>query len=171
MHLLRLANCDISLRNGKRLLPTRLSYSVYLTANLNLIIFLHLIAHHVSFTEQEPIGAEISVFLENQIIEHCQPETGEIVSPIFLRPKQGTWGLHGYFRFEVRSLNQAVTYHKFKMDTLEYVLRLMKPQWLFMSYIDLRNATIQPLYHLASENISCLGGGVFCSSFVPYPLV
>ena len=59
----------------------------------------------LSLTEQEPIDAEINDFLENQIIEHCQPETGEIVSQIFLRPKKGTWGLHGYFQFEVQSFS------------------------------------------------------------------
>ena len=31
--------------------------------------------------------------------------------------------------------------------------------------------TIPSLYHLASENISSLHGGVFCLRFVPYPWV
>ena len=47
VRLLRLANYEIVLRNGKGLLPTRLSCSVYLTVNLNLIIFLRRIASQI----------------------------------------------------------------------------------------------------------------------------
>ena len=90
-----------------------------------------------SLTEQEAIDAEINDFLVKQVIEQSQPETGEIVSPIFLRPKKEP----GVYRviFNLKSLNQAVTYHKFKMDTLESAVRLMKPG-CFMSSIDLHNA-------------------------------
>ena len=41
-----------------------------------------------SLTEQEAIDAEINDFLVKQVIEQSQPETGEIFSPIFLRPKK-----------------------------------------------------------------------------------
>ena len=41
-----------------------------------------------SLTEQEAIDAEINDFLVKQVIEQSQPETGEIVSPMFLRPKK-----------------------------------------------------------------------------------
>ena len=64
-----------------------------------------------SLTEQEAIDAEINDFLVKQVIEQSQP-----VSPIFLRPKKEP----GVYRviFNLKSLNQAVTYYKFKMDTL-----------------------------------------------------
>ncbi|XP_068739556.1 uncharacterized protein [Montipora capricornis] len=90
-----------------------------------------------SLTEQEAIDAEINDFLVKQVIEQSQPETGEIVSPIFVRPKKEP----GVYRviFNLKSLNQAVTYHKFKMDTLESAVRLMKPG-CFISSIDLHNA-------------------------------
>ena len=69
---------------------------MYLTVNLNLIIFLRRIASpnslhpesKFSLTEQEAIDAEINDFLVKQVIEQSQPETGEIVSPIFIRPKK-----------------------------------------------------------------------------------
>ena len=56
---------------------------------------------------------------------------------MFLRPKKEP----GVYRviFNLKSLNQVVTYHKFKMDTLESAVRLMKPG-CFMSSIDLHNA-------------------------------
>ena len=80
---------------------------------------------------------EINDFLVKKVIEQSQPETGEIVSPIFLRPKKKP----GVYRviFNLKSLNQAVIFHKFKMDTLESAVRLMKPG-CFMSSIDLHNA-------------------------------
>ena len=77
VRLLRLANYEIVLRNGKGLLPTRLSCSVHLTVNLNLIIFLRRIASQIpcirpeskfSLTEQEAIDAEINDFLVKQVI-------------------------------------------------------------------------------------------------------
>ena len=62
-----------------------------------------------SLTEQEAIDAEINDFLVKQVIEQSQPETGEIVSPIFLRPKKEP----GVYRviFNLKSLNQAVIFH------------------------------------------------------------
>ena len=143
MRLLRLANYEIVLRNGKGLLPTRLSCSVYLTVNLNLIIFLRRIASQIPCIQNQnflllsrKLLNEINDFLVKKVIEQSQPETGEIVSPIFLRPKKEP----GVYRviFNLKSLNQAVTYHKFKMDMLESAIRLMKPG-CFMSSIDLHN--------------------------------
>ena len=49
-----------------------------------------------SLIEQGGIDAEINDFLEKQIIEQCQPETGDIVSPIFLRLKRNL-GFIGLF--------------------------------------------------------------------------
>ena len=112
-----------------------------------------------SLTEQEAIDAEINDFLVKQVIEQSQPETGEIVYPIFLRPKKEP----RVYRviFNLKSLNQAVTYHKFKMDTLESAVSLMKPG-CFMSSIDLHNAYYSIPISPSPQKISqvCLGFSV-----------
>ena len=51
-------------------------------------------------------------------------EPGEVISPIFIRPKKD-----GTFRviFNLKRLNETVFYHHFKMDMLETAIKLMKP--------------------------------------------
>lgn len=90
-----------------------------------------------SEVEQQAIDVEIDTFLTKQIIEQSYTEVGQIVSPIFIRPKKEP----GVFRviFNLKFLNQSVTYRKFKMDTLEAAVRLMKPG-CYMTSIDLRDA-------------------------------
>ena len=74
-------------------------------------------------------------------------EPGQIVSPIFLRPKKES----GAFRviFNLKHLNQSVTYREFKMDTLELAIKLMKPG-CFMTSVDLQDAyysiPVSPLF-------------------------
>ena len=100
-----------------------------------------------SFEEQHAIDAEIEKFLAKQIIEISVTEPVQIVSPIFLRPKKES----GAFRviFNLKHLNQSVTYRKFKMDTLESAIKLMKPG-CFMTSVDLQDAyysiPVSPLF-------------------------
>jgi hypothetical protein len=75
--------------------------------------------------------------LSKDIIEQSHSEYGEIISPIFLRPKKETDKVRVIFN--LKHLNGAVTYRKFKMDTLESAIKLMKPG-CFMTSIDLRDA-------------------------------
>ena len=94
-------------------------------------------AEKFSLLEQSVIDQEIETFRNKGIIEISQHETGEIISPIFIRPKKEP----GKFRviFNLKNLNESVTYYKFKMDTLETAIKLMTPQ-CYMSSIDLRDA-------------------------------
>ena len=87
--------------------------------------------------EQQTIDNEIDTFLSKSIIERSTSQTGEIISPIFLQPKKEP----EKFRviFNLKNLNDAVTYHKFKMDALESAIKLMKPE-CFVSSIDLSDA-------------------------------
>ena len=97
--------------------------------------------------EQHAIDAEIDKFLAKEIIEVSVIEPGQIVSPIFLQPKKE----YGAFRviFNLKHLNQSVTYRKFKMDTLESAIKLMKPG-CFMTSVDLQDAyysiPVSPLF-------------------------
>ena len=85
-------------------------------------------------TEQTVIDGEIEKFLQKGIIRHSVPESGEVLSPIFITPKKD-----GTSRVILKALNQFVSYHHFKMDMLDTAIRLMRPG-CFMTSIDLKDA-------------------------------
>ena len=91
-----------------------------------------------SFTEAEQtiIDNEIEKFLLKGIIRLSLYEDGQVISPIFVRPKKD--GSHRVI-FNLKKLNEAVSYHHFKMDTLETAIKLMKPG-CYMTSIDLKDA-------------------------------
>ena len=71
------------------------------------------------------------------IIKPSNSDQGEIISPIFIRPKKESGKVR--LIFNLKHLNDAVTYRKFKMDTLDAAIRLMTPG-CFMTSIALRDA-------------------------------
>ena len=97
----------------------------------------HTNAQNFCFSEQQSIDNELNEFLSKQIIEFSHHESGEIISPIFILPKKE----QGKNRviFNLKQLNESVVFRKFKMDTLEAAIRLLKPQ-CYMTSIDLRDA-------------------------------
>ena len=76
--------------------------------------------YQFSMAEQIAIDAEISSFLSKHIIERSLSEAGEIISPIFIRPKKESGKVRVIFN--LKALNECVTYHKFKMDTVRHKL-------------------------------------------------
>ena len=62
---------------------------------------------------------------------------GKLSLQFFCDPKKETDKVRVIFN--LKHLNEAVTYRKFKMDTLESAIKLMKPG-CFMTSIDLRDA-------------------------------
>ncbi|XP_028394531.1 uncharacterized protein LOC114518732 [Dendronephthya gigantea] len=86
--------------------------------------------------EQTIIDGEIDKFLHKGIIKSSVSESGEVLSPIFITPKKD-----GSSRviFNLKGLNEFVSYHHFKMDTLETAIKLMRPG-CFMTSIDLKDA-------------------------------
>ena len=97
----------------------------------------HTNAQNFSFSEQQSIDNELNEFLSKQIIEFSHHESGEIISPIFILPKKE----QGKNRviFNLKQLNESVVFRKFKMDTLEAAIKLLKPH-CYMTSIDLRDA-------------------------------
>ena len=91
-----------------------------------------------SFTEAEQaiIDNEVEKFLLKGIIRLSSYEDGQIISPIFTRPKKD--GSHRVI-FNLKRLNESVSYRHFKMDTLETAIRLLRPG-CFMTFIDLKDA-------------------------------
>ena len=91
-----------------------------------------------SFTEieQSIIDNEVEKLLLKGIVRLSSLEDGQVISPIFTRPKKD--GSHRVI-FNLKKLNKSVTYHHFKMGTLETAIRLMRPV-CYMTSIDLKEA-------------------------------
>ena len=86
-----------------------------------------------SKTEEGFIDMEIQRLLLKGVIAHSVHEEGEFISSIFVRPKKD-----GSYRMilNLKSLNQYVEYHHFKLDTIWTAVHMMTPG-CFMASIDL----------------------------------
>ena len=86
--------------------------------------------------EKEIIDGEVQKLLNKGVIEVCQPEKTQYVSNIFIREKKD-----GSFRtiLNLSKLNKSVEYHKFKMETLDSIVKLLRPG-CYMASLDLKDA-------------------------------
>lgn len=89
-----------------------------------------------SSDESNVIDQEIAKLLAKDIIEVTKHTPDEVVSNIFIRPKKD--GTHRLI-LNLKGLNQFVTYHHFKMDTLHSILKLVERN-CFMASLDLKDA-------------------------------
>ena len=87
-----------------------------------------------SKTDFTIIQKEIDTSLSKGVLEPALPEAGQIILPIFLRPKPD--GTHRMI-LNIKQFNQCVTY--FKMDTLNTITNLITPN-CFMASLDLKDA-------------------------------
>ena len=92
--------------------------------------------HSFASQEQVFVDEEISKLLNSGVIVQSTFSESDVVSPIFVRPKPD--GSHRLI-FNLKLLNKNVSYHHFKMDTLETAVKLMTPG-CFMTSIDLKDA-------------------------------
>ena len=90
------------------------------------------------FSEKENIAIdeEIQKLLKKKVIQKSKPETGQIVSPIFVREKKD--GSHRMI-LNLKALNEKIEYQKFKMESVQTALHLVSENCYFAS-IDLRDA-------------------------------
>lgn len=90
------------------------------------------------FTPEEDliVDREIQKLIEMKVLKEVEHHPEEFLSPIFIVPKK-----NGEYRIilNLKGLNEYIEYHHFKMDTLESVLKLVKPGCYFAS-VDLRHA-------------------------------
>ena len=86
--------------------------------------------------EQAIVELEIQKLLEKGVITPSAHEDGEFISTIFLRSKKD-----GSYRtiLNLKHFNEYVQYRHFKMDTLDTVVKMMKPG-CYMASIDLKDA-------------------------------
>jgi len=89
-----------------------------------------------SSKEGQFIDSEVLALLQKGVIKQTTHEQNEFISTIFLRPKKD-----GSYRMilNLKSLNQYVIYHHFKMDTVWTAVEMMKPG-CYMASIDLKDA-------------------------------
>ena len=75
----------------------------------------------LSEVQTESVDLEIIQLLRKGVIQPCQLEAGEFISPIFTRPKKD-----GSFRMilNLKSFNTNVTHYHFKMDNIWSAIRL-----------------------------------------------
>ena len=87
-------------------------------------------------SQHDIIAVEIERFRLKGVLKVSSREPGELISPIFLRPKPD--GSHRMI-LNLKPFNEFVQYYHFKMDTLESAIRIMKPG-CYMASIDLKDA-------------------------------
>ena len=76
---------------------------------------------YFSEKENRAVDEEIEKLLKKKVIQKSCPETGQVVSPIFVREKKD--GSHRMI-LNLTDLNQQVEYQKFKMETVQTALQL-----------------------------------------------
>ena len=81
------------------------------------------------------IDKEIEKLSDKKVISKCEITPGQFISPVFTRPKDGSHCMI----LSLKQLNNDITYHHFKMDTLLVALGLITPN-CFMALIDLKDA-------------------------------
>ena len=82
------------------------------------------------------IDAEIVKLSRKKVISKCEYSPDLYLSPVFTRPKKD--GMNRMI-LNLKGVNSEITYHHFKMDTLQVALKLVTP-FCFMSSIDLKDA-------------------------------
>lgn len=94
--------------------------------------------HQIQFSpaEMADVDTEIGKLLKKGVLVESSHEIGEFICTIFTRPKKD-----GSRRmiFNLKPLNEYITYHKFKMDTLKTALTLVNKQ-CFMASLDIKDA-------------------------------
>ena len=86
--------------------------------------------------EEQIIEAEIQKLLEMKVLIEVEHHSDEYLSTIFVVPKKD-----GEYRMilNLKTFNENIDFHHFKMDTFESALKLIRPG-CFMASVDLRHA-------------------------------
>ena len=98
-----------------------------------------------SVDESAIIDSEVAKLLSKNIIETTNHDSYEVISNIFIRTKKD--GGHRLI-LNLKGLNQFVTYHHFKMETLQPIVRLVEKN-CYMASLDLKDA-----YYMVGMNPS-----------------
>ena len=111
-------------------------------------------------SDTESVDLEIAQLLKKGVIQTCTHEVGEFISPIFTRPKKD--GSHRMI-LNLKSFNENVNHHHFKMDNIWSAIRLMKPG-CYMASIDLKMHITRSPYAVNTKNSLDLNGKGSCTN-------
>ena len=94
---------------------------------------------YFSENENRAVDEEREILPKKKVIQKSCSETGQVVSPIFVREKKD--GSHRKI-LNLKDLNQQVEYQKFKMETVQTALQLTqnKTKNCYFAAVDLRDA-------------------------------
>ncbi len=87
--------------------------------------------------ESEFLDEEIQRLLNKKIIKVSYDEEGQLISPVFIRPKPAGEGFR--LILNLKKLNEVTEKHHFKMETLKSILTLITPG-VFMMKLDIKDA-------------------------------
>ena len=88
-------------------------------------------------SEELFVASDIERLLRKNIIAISHYELGQLISPIFTRPKSD--GKGSRLILNLKKLNQISDYKHFKMDSLTTVLTMIYPG-VFMAKLDIKDA-------------------------------
>ena len=93
-------------------------------------------ANHCSKWEKACVEIELHALMKKGVVKESFPEQGEILSAIFLRPKQD-----GSCRLilNLKQANQNIANFHCKMETIHSVLKLIRPNF-YMALVDIKDA-------------------------------
>ena len=93
---------------------------------------------HITFSKGDDliIAGEINKLLEKGVINKATHCDTEFISTVFTRPKKD--GSHRLI-LNLKKLNEHVTYHHFKMESLQSAVQLLKKDY-WMAVLDLKDA-------------------------------
>ena len=92
--------------------------------------------YSMSQTERSVVDGELAKLIQKGVIQEWNETSDQYLSNVFLRPKKD-----GSYRLilNLKELNQQIEYKKFKMETLDSIIKLMRPG-CFMCSLDLSDA-------------------------------
>ena len=131
----------------------------------------------LSPVEQENLDKEMQTFLDQKVIEECDPATPGFYSPVFLREKRpdNDADVNAPKKFRVihdlSLLNKHIVKYKFKMDSASSVRAGLKQGMHFYS-IDIKSAYSHLLIHPSSRKyLRCWWKGkAYCFRALPFGL-
>ena len=93
---------------------------------------------HITFSKGDDliIAGEINKLLEKRVIHNTTHSDNEFITTVFTRPKKD--GSHRLI-LNLKQLNGYVTYHHFKMESLQSAVQLLKKDY-WMAVLDLKDA-------------------------------
>ena len=127
--------------------------------------------------EQQVLDTEMQTFLDQRVIEECDPATPGFYSPVFLREKRpdNDSDVNAPRKFRVihdlSLLNKSIVKYKFKMDSASTV-RLGLKQGMYFYSLDVKSAYNHVLIHPSSRKyLRCWWKGkAYCFRALPFGL-